>query len=241
MHLFRGRKMPFRVVALVLLSLASGLSLAGEIAAHNLIQSYSRDDKVCKEAAALLTADKSCRSSDAINCSEEEMYSVLINGTHVRVFEEIATNEYNYTRVYRASGLSGSKFAILYVEEFQGDRRPRLVETWKIDSSELEKTLNLPPGPIPYEQWVKMKPLPPRETNAAAFAEMLSQGEKVADEWSPVLDIHGEPYAIERECSGVWAYGGYYACNKVIKLTVKKLIADKKTIPYCQFSNVKSK
>ena len=231
--------MRLRAVTALLFALFPTLSLSVEIAAHQLTQSYSRDDRVCKEAAAMLTEDKACRPSDAINCSEEETYSVLVRGSRLRVFEEIATNQYNYTQVYRSTGSSLNGFAIVYVQNFQGDRRPRLVETWKVNAAELNEVMKLPPGPIPYQQWVKMRPLPPRETNAVGFAAMLKRGEKVTDEWSPVIDIYDEPYLIERECSGVWAYGGYYACNKVIKLTIKKLTKDKKTVPYCQFAKAK--
>lgn len=233
--------MSVRIIALFSLAFISELSLSAEIATHQLVQSYSRNDEVCKEAASLLTADKACRPDDAINCSEEEMYSVSINGAPKRVFEELATNQYGYTQVFRAVGSSVKEFTIVYVQQFKGDRHPRLAETWKVDSKALDEVLKLTPGPIPYERWVKMNPLPPREANASEFAAMLNRGEKLTDEWSPVIDILGEPYAIERECSGVWAYGGYYACNKVLKLTVKKLTIDKKTVPYCQFSKPKRK
>jgi hypothetical protein len=46
-----------------------------------------------------------------------------------------------------------------------------------------------------------------------------------------VIELFGHPYLVERECAGLWAYGGYYVCNRVIKLTVKKLAADKQTVP----------
>jgi hypothetical protein len=171
------------------------------------------------------------------------MYSVLVHGEPLRVFEEIATNQYGYTQVYRSIGSSLNGFAIIYVQRFQGDNQPRLVETWRVEASDLDAVLEIPPGPIPYEEWIEMKPRSrlPRETNELEFSEMLKRGEKLTDDWSPVIDIFAEPYLIERECQGLWAYGGFYACHKVIKLTVKKLIRGKKTIPYCRFSNVKKR
>jgi len=231
--------MKLSTVTAFLFAVFPALSLSAEIAAHRLAKSYSRDDRVCKEAAAMLAEDKACRPSDAINCTEEEMYSVLVRGSRTRVFEEITTNQYNYTQVFRSTGASLNGFAIIYVQSFQGDRHPRSVETWKVDAAELDEVLKLPPGPKPYQQWIKTKPLPPRETNAVEFAAMLKRGEKLTDEWSPVIKIYGVPYLIERECSGTWTNGGYYACNKVIKLTIKKLAKDKKTVPYCQFTRAK--
>lgn len=79
----------------------------------------------------------------------------------------------------------------------------------------------------------------PQETNATEFAAMLTAGEKLTDEWSPVIDIHGKPYLLERECSGRWVYGGDYACKRVIKLTVKRLSKDRKAVPYCQFTKAR--
>jgi hypothetical protein len=225
----------------LMLALSPVPSISADISAQGLTLSYSRDKCVCKEAAELLSQDKACRPSDAIHCSDEESYSVLLRGTRMTVFQEIATNQYDYTQVYRSIGSSLHGFAVIYVQRFQGDRHPRLVETWKVDASDFDKVLELPPGPIPYEQWIKMKPFPPRETNAAEFDAMLRRGEKVTDEWSPVIDIHGEPYLIERECSGSWAFGGYYACHKVIKLTVKKLTKDGSAVPYCQFVRTKNR
>lgn len=215
------------------------LSLSAEITAHQLTLSYSRNDKICEKTADLLSVDKACRPKDVLNCSDKESYSVNIGGAPLKVFGEIATNLYGYTQVYRAIGSSLNGFAIIYVQNFQGDRHPRLVETWKVDLTELDAVLMLPPGPIPYWKWSDIQPKPPKEKNALEFAAMLKRGEKVANEWSPVIDIYDEPYLIERECSGRWVFGGFYACNKVIKLTVKKLVRDKNTVPYCQFVRMK--
>ena len=214
-------------------------SISAEIAAHGLTLSYSRDARICGEASKLLSDDKSCRPFDVGRCvSDEETSSILVRGERLFVFEEIAANEYGYTQVYRSIGSSLNGFAIIYVQRFQGDNFPRLVETWKVDASDFDEVMKLSPGPISSKSWV---PYPSRETNALEFDKMLKRGEKLTDEWSPVIDIFGEPYLIERECSGREVYGGYYVCNRVIKLTVKKLTKGKKTVPYCQFSKVKKK
>ncbi len=215
-------------------------SISAEIAAHGLTLSYSRDTRICGEASELLSDDKSCRPFDVGRCvSDEETSSILVRGERLFVFEEIADNEYGYKQVYRSVGSSLNGFAIIYVTRTyrEDSPSPRSVETWKVDASDLDAVMKLPPGPIISKGW-KPEPL---ETNALEFDEMLKRGEKLTDEWSPVIDIFGEPYLIERECSGLWTYGGYYACNRVIKLTVKKLTKGKKTVPYCQFSKPKKK
>jgi len=215
-------------------------SISAEIAALGLTQSYSRDAHLCREAAALLSEDNACRPHNTDNlmqkCGGDNAFFVLVGGTLIKVFEEVATNEYGYTEVYHSIGSSLNGFDVVYVQRFQGDRHPRLVETWKVNSSDFDNVLKIPPGPITYAQ---AKSFLPRETNALEFEDMLKRGEKLSDEWSPVIDIFGEPYLVERECSGEWGYGGYYACNKVIKLTVKKLFKDKNAVPYCQYSKTK--
>ena len=219
-------------------------SIAAEITVYGLTLSYSHDARICKKAAALLAKDNACRPHNNDNglekCGNDREFLVIVGGTPFKVFEELATNEYGYTQVFRSTGSSLSGFAIVYVQKALG-RDSRLVETWKVNATDLDNVLKLPPGPIPYTQWVKMNPLPPKETNAVEFAAMLNRGEKLTDEWSPIIDIYGEPYLLERECSGDWRYGGYYACNKVIKLTVRKLFKDKKTVPYCQYSKTREK
>jgi len=230
------RPMRLCVVVAILLVLFPAMSMSADIAAHGLDLSYSRDKQICREAAELLADDKACRPDD-LGCPNEEGHFVVLRGARLKVFEEIATNEYGYTEVYRATGSSLNGFAVVYVQRFQGDRFPRLVETWKMDAAALEEVLKLPPGPVLSVSAIKV----PQETNATEFATILHRGQKLTDEWSPVIEIHGEPYLVERECSGRWVYGGIYACNKVIKLTAKRLSKDRKAAPYCQFTKARKK
>ncbi len=204
------------------------------------VQSYARDTRICKKAYKLIEDAESCRPFDNIMCWSIDISSIHITdvlGKPPFVFEEIATNEYGYTSVYRSINSSLNGFAIIYVERYQGERYPRLVETWKVDTSDLDEVMKLQKR---YEMDLGFAD-PQIEKNASEFAEMLKRGEKLTNEWSPVIDIFGEPYLIERECIGLWAEGGFYACEKAIKLTIKKLIKDKKTAPYCQFSKAKKK
>ena len=130
---------------------------------------------------------------------------------------------------------------VIYLNQFQGDRHPRLVQTWRVDGTALSKVLALPPGPLPYEKWINLTPTPPKDTNATEFNEILVHGEKISDEWSPIIEVLGHHYAIERECAGTWAFGGDYACERVIKLTAKRLEADGGVVPICAFAKGRKK
>lgn len=228
-----------RVSGLASLILVASQSVAADIPAHKLKLVYSTEGKVCHEIARLLANDKACRHFDATKCSDSEAWSLSLNGKNVTLFEELGTNEYGYTQVARSTSTSGEKYSVVYLNQFQGDQQPRLVQTWKVDADALNAVLNLPPGPLPYTKWIDLKPRPPKETNSSEFADLLNHGEKISEEWSPVIEVLGGYYVIERECSGMWAFGGYYACNRVIKLTAKRLESGRPTIPMCQFAKVK--
>ena len=107
-----------------------------------------------------------------------------------------------------------------------------MFESYKVSKSELQSVLSLPPGPITYEQWIKLNPPHSMDTSAIAFKALLSHGEKVSSEWSPVVDVDGEYFLFERECIGQWSYG-YYGCTAITKLTAKKLVSSAPTVPYC--------
>jgi hypothetical protein len=241
MRLQECLEMRLNVLIMLRFMLVVALSHAAEIGAHGLILTYSVNNRICHEAAELLKTDRACRPFDTRRCSDEESYSVSIRGKRIPVFEEVATNQYGYTQVFRTIAGSMKGYTIVYLNQFQGDRHPRLVQTWKVDAKALDEVLRLPPGPIPYARWKNVQLRYPQHTNATEFAAVLNHGEQLSNEWFPVIEISGNPYLVERECSGSWAYGGYYACNRVIKLTIKKLAYDKKTTPYCQFVRPRKK
>lgn len=212
---------------------------ADELPFPNLSLVYAADRTVCKDAAAMVRDDLSCRAYDDPGCEYPD--AVELNGTVVRTIEEVATNEYGYTEVARSTSAHLGKSEVIYLNGFQGDRHPRLLETWKVSADDLKKVLALPPSPLPYEAWVKQTVAPPRGTNSKEFAALLARGEHISEEWSPVVSILGNSYAIVRECAGRWEFGGYYHCGGVIKLTIVRLDDERKLRPYCQFASGKLK
>lgn len=159
-------------------------------------------------------------------------------------FEEVATNEYGYTRVFRAPAY-GEKYVIVYLDQFNGDKYPRTDETWKVETKNLEAVLALPPGPIPYNSGGKnrrkSKAGHSKDTNAKEFSALLAHGEKLSDEWSPVFKVGGNHYLIERQCNGHWQYGAIYKCNALISLVVHRLSYDVEPVRYCQFTKTQKK
>lgn len=196
---------------------------------------YSLDRRTCERAREMLKSDPLCRADDALHCTDAEIGSINMDGRQQVVFQELAVNQYGYTRVARASGPSHDASEIIYVSQFQGDHSTRILETWKVHADDYRRVLELPPGPIPYDQWIKISPTPPKTVNADEFAALLATGEKISDEWSPVIDIFGTPYAVKRECAGNWAFGGFYACNTVTKVQLIRLDNWYRSRPVCEF------
>lgn len=206
---------------------------------------YSADSATCNAFAKALSQDKACRYEDAFSCSEnetlDESLSVSVAQLKFPVIDVIASNEYGYTQVAKSSSSSLSMTSIIYVMRFQGDRSSRLMETSKVDTDSLNKVLSLPPGPIPYSRAQYVQRQADQELHAEEFAALLSKGEKIADDWSPVLNLSGKYYAMKRECSGEWIFGGSYACNRITKLTALRLYNEEKAQPVCEFAVRKRK
>lgn len=219
--------------------------------AQRLPLTYSKDQQVCHEATVLLKKDKGCRPYDAVDgsnpkkCSPMDVDYINLNGMPTLTFKEIATNEYGYTRVFRTTADDAEGYVIIYLEQFNGDHFPRTTETWKVSAEALNKVLDLFPGPVPYENGGngkrKQKASQPKDSDATEFATLLKNGEKLSDDWSPIVEIQGGRYIVERKCAGEWEYGGIYACKSIIQLTLKKISANLDATTYCQFSSSANK
>jgi len=240
-----------RTLLLLFFSTISNLSFATETTTQNLTLTYSLNQQVCHEAALMLRHDKVCRPYDFVDrsnpkkCSPEEAEYINIKGNPMLIFKEIATNEYGYTQIFTTTAGDIDGYAIIYLNQFNGDNFPLTVETWKVDAKALNDVLALPPGPVPYNKGGKgqrkEKASHPKDTMATDFSQVLNQGEKLSDDWSPIIYINDSYYFAERECAGVWDYGGIYSCDKVIRLTLKKIAPEKKAVDYCQFTRAKRK
>ncbi|MBP7611524.1 MAG: hypothetical protein KA760_18670 [Steroidobacteraceae bacterium] len=235
-------KPPSRCVGFGALCCAIGSSFAIDVTTKSLALGYAVDRAVCTEIGRALDGKKICRPYDGVDrenpnkmCSPEEADQAPFNGRQPFAFAEVATNQYGYTHVARPVIEDFGTYAIIYVDQFEGDNNPRTVQTWRVRADAMNSVLALPPGPFPYDSWVTLNPRPLKEDHSREFAAVLREGQKLSDEWSSVLNIQGSLFAIVRECSGSWSYA-IYACTRIIKLTLLRLTPDGKTTPYCQFT-----
>lgn len=203
---------------------------ASDLTLKALKTTYAVDLRKCEKVLGILDGQQICRPFGG--CNNPEEWQVVVNGKPTRMFKPLAMREYGYNEVQLTTTSLPADFDIIYVDKFMGDRNPRVLESYKVSRAELQSALSLPPGPVTYEQWVKLNPPHSIDTNAAAFSALLSHGEKVSSEWSPVVEVDGEYFLFERECVGQWNYG-YYGCTKITKLTAKKLASSAPTVPYC--------
>jgi len=216
----------------------AGQALA-EPAIPELITSYQTDPALCAKIRSLETAFKGCdeaHESCFVPKAAAESVSVV-------PAKELAVNQYGYTQVF-VSYLPGKPYAVVFLNGFNGDRHPRLIETWKVDAAQLDRVVNLDPHPLAYEAWVKGGHGIDRQTLATEFADLLSDGEKLSDDWSPVwtpvLQVNDSDYFFTRECAGTWSFGGIYRCSEVIKVIVKRIEAAANSVAVCEFAKRKS-
>jgi hypothetical protein len=153
-------------------------------------------------------------------------------------FEQIAVNQYGYTEVYVAKP-PGRSYSLVFLNRFQGDNHPRLLETWKVDTLALQSLIAREPHPLRYDEWVKGGHGITRETLAPEFSQILARGDKISDDRAPVQmpvfsGSQGD-YAASRECVGEWQFGGEYRCTSVVKVAVKR-VDGPKIVPVCEVS-----
>jgi hypothetical protein len=200
-----------------------------------LTLTVSKDQAICTAAEKMIAAEPACRAFDSFACRRPDALK----------FRPLASDQYGYTEVALAPEIPSASYTIVYLQRFRGDQIPRLVETWKIDSTQLQEVFALPPGIISFEDRYQFYPGAkselPADTNAKEFRALLQSSEKLSDEWSATADLLGQPHAVVRECAGAWLYGAYYRCDRVTKLTFLKVAADSKAERSCEFALVEKK
>jgi len=206
--------------------------------------SFSKSARICNEAFEQLASLSVCRPFDA-RCPEDTAFtSEPPRGSLV------ATNTYGYTSIYQLRRIPSpdplepdlepiaddvlkslpNGVALVLVYRFNGDRHPGEFGTWKVNEADLDAALAMPLPDIDPKDYERH-----RDRNAAVLDAVLAKGERLSEEWSSILAIDGKAYIAERECSGTWV-GGNYACNRVIKVTVKRIEANGPSTAYCQVS-----
>jgi hypothetical protein len=204
----------------------------------NIFQiAHSTDTQICGNFYRALPEDDDCLMDE--NCFTTSWgYVATLDLTRVS-FKQVAINQYGYTEVHIAER-SGKSYSLVYLDRFQGDRHPRILETWKVDTAALNSLMAQNPHPLPYDEWIKGGHGITQETFAPEFAQILARSEKISDDeapvWMPVFTGAGVDYAVSRECVGKWEFGGNYHCSSVVKVTVKRLLDGGKTLPICEFS-----
>lgn len=242
MHHYQAK--PFLIICTVSILYAV---TATRLLAENTMIINAFDHKVCKEIANLLEHDKTCRPYDASidrnnpkMCAPEDVHNINIGGKSTLAFKEIAINQYGYTYFYKSPIDNRYGFSIIYLNKFNGDRHPRTVETWLINSEELNELLMLPPGPLSQKDQKNRSGFPSRDTRAAEFKEILNRSKKLTNDWSPVIEYEGKLYIIERACTEGWGYGANLYCQDEPKLNIYLLNSDKTMDLYCVISKFNS-
>ena len=219
-----------------------------------LQSTYIRDARICGALFSNPAASEGCRANDVVCPGKADNIGTSTGPLNTNGF--LAYNAYGYTEVsYLAkedrdeeteqfddpNSLTADTdevadalpkgVAVLFLGRFEGGRHPRLAEMWAVDVAGLRELVATPlPPNDPKAMFID------RERNADLLKALLKTGERLAAEWPPMFLHGGRVYFVERECSGTWVYGGDYVCNRVIKLTFKRLEANRKATAFYQLS-----
>ena len=240
-------------LALILLLIMVSARASADALPFNLRPTFTRDARVCRALYDSPAASLGCRAYDVKCPGKMDANRIETGPLDANGF--VGTNAYGYTEIHDLSkgdqqeeteksaepdaltatldALSNALpkgRAVVFLGRFEGDNRPRLLEIWEVDASSLQdlKSMPLPPKE-PGAMFVD------RNRNAEFLEDLLKRGGRLSSEWSPLVLHGGRIFFIERECSGQWVYGGFYVCNRIIKLTFKRIDASGATA-YCQLS-----
>lgn len=108
---------------------------------------YSADARTCQSFQKMLSVFDRCLIDD--DCFTSTWGDAESLGLTRISFKQVAVNQYGYTQVEVAK-TSSKSYSLVYLERFQGDRNPRLVETWKIDTAALDSLMAQNPHPLAY-------------------------------------------------------------------------------------------
>lgn len=151
--------------------------------------------------------------------------------------EKISINHYGYTTISKIN--LGNNLIALHLNLFHGDRRWRLLETWIVNELDLQKVLNITPGPVSYS--IKTpdpriaigKKRPNREINSIPFSSMLNKSKKISDQTISFYKWDDRIFYIENEFKAKFAYGGYQYEQSINKASVKEIESTGEIISAC--------
>ena len=221
----------------------NGVPAQPSIRQNALTVSYAKEKHLCAKFLKHYSSFSSCSLKDG-DCFSLKWNAEPNAAMRGEPMTDLVTNQYGYTQI-NVTHLAGQPYSIVYLNNFQGDRHPRIVETWKIETKELRALIEREPRPMTQPAWVSGTRQFMKEAYAVEFATLLSRSERISDPdsgvWYPHFTESGVDYVVSRECAGRYAYGGDYDCARIIKLKVKRLATGDKSLPVCEFVSTSKK
>lgn len=196
---------------------------------------YSKEKKFCTDAMKKIKNSPTCRAFDFRPDSDLCSWNGPIGGNTTywggTQLEQIAASRYGYSRIIKVVHDKNLTFEILYLDLFINDRHDRVTETWKVEKVDLELILKL------------KKDVDERDVGGPGigfgeheFSAMLSRGEKISEEWSPVLNFNENIHLVERQCKGHWYLADNYQCEKVKRIRVIRASSNSANATICEFA-----
>lgn len=200
----------------------SGTSSSSEIA-------FGADDKLCQIIqTTILGSIKPCyQSIQGCVHSGLEKQNVL---KRLQV-NKLTTNKYGYTQV-NTLNLPSTNQTWVNLDNFKGDRQPRVLETWIVPTTEFDRLLDSPPDTSEISKhrnsykYVSVKP----------FKAMLQKGTKLSNQFLSPFVYNNRLIFIDNTYQGHWQYGGDFYASKIKRSFVKEIKNNGEIETICEIS-----
>jgi len=131
-------------------------------------------------------------------------------------------NHYGYTSVKAANAVgSGKGTSLVQLDLFRGCRHQRLIETWLVNTTNLQRVLSIPPGPKNYLK----NEVGDRDINATPFRVLLNRSTKISNYEAYMFKKADADIVLVPYCKTASHYGGDVECIKLKKLTILRINA----------------
>ena len=176
--------------------------------------------------------------SNCINNSVSELSKILTPYKK----ENISQNHYGYTSI-NAVKLKKSNLIWLQLNRYNGVRMPRILETWLVKESGLNKVLAIPPGPIKYQPGKEFDERryaevhqKSREINSEHLHELLNSATQISDQILELYKWRNRDIYINNIYKGNWEYGGDFFAHSIESAIVKEITKKGEIKPVCNLN-----
>ena len=197
----------------------------------------NNEPKLCTSILNEYSSHIATCSKDLSTCINE-VVTTLNDKLIPYKIENISSNHYGYTSISAIK--LNNDLTWLQLNRYNGVRTPRILETWIVKESELNRILKIPPGPVKYnpgQEFDERRYSSPhqksREINSEYLHEILNSSTQISDQLLTLYKWGNRTVFINNIYKGNWEYGGDFFAHSIERATVKEITKKGEIKPIC--------